>query len=308
MLRSRSLEEIKAIFRVYGQDSHMDLPGGRQRSEFVANAVRFPEASLLFTGYDSPIMMGFDPSSDLFLGYQLRDVSQVVVEGKVIENGIHHCGCLIPHNRAWSVRNPHGFQVLLLHLSTATLQRKLSAFLGSDHARLDLRQPAIAEAGSTARLRASVFELAREVEGADRRFLPQLGASAIEAICLGILLSLSEKVLTAERAPAAPSALQLGYLEQYIVANYTQTLTVETLAKISGVSGHSVFSHFLARYGCTPYAYLEQIRINMAHFMLAGRNDRDAVTSVALQCGFPSLTEFERAYRKAFGRPPVGPA
>src|SRR5437773_7353907 len=59
---------------------------------------------------------------------------------------------------------------------------------------------------------------------------------------------LCEQFVEAERSPAAPSAVQLGQVEQYIVANYAKPLTVETLAEISGVSAQSVLSHFRSRY------------------------------------------------------------
>ena len=307
LFRSRNMDEVKAQFLVRGQDSHMELAGRRQRGEFVANAARAQDGMLLYTRYDNPITMGFDASSNIHIGYQVHEVSQVVLEGKAIENGIHHTGCLVPDQMPWSVQNPNGFQVLLLRLGTEALQRKLAAFLGAQPATLDLRQPAMADPGRAARLRASVFNFARELEVADRRFLPQLAATATEAISLGVLTNLSEHVLEAERTPAGPSALQLGQVEQYIVANFAKPLTIETLAEISGVSGRSLFSHFRSRYGCTPHAYLERIRLDMAHFHLPGCEDQNAVTLVALQCGFPSLASFERAYRERFGRLPALP-
>jgi len=111
-------------------------------------------------------------------------------------------------------------------------------------------------------------------------------------------------VLEPDRAPAAPSDLQLGRVEQYIVANFSRPLTVETLAEISGVSAGSVFRYFRSRYGCTPHEYLGKIRLEMAYVRLLSCPDTNTVTSVALQCGFPSLSQFEQAYRKRFGERP----
>ncbi|HTO61720.1 MAG TPA: AraC family transcriptional regulator [Bradyrhizobium sp.] len=307
LFRSRNIDEVKAHFLVRGQDSRMELAGRRRRGEFVANVARAPDASLLYTRYDNPITMGFDASCHIHIGYQVYEVSQVVLEGKAIENGIHQSGCLVPDQLPWSVQNPKGFQVLLLRLGTDALRRKLAALLGAERRALDLRQPAMADPGGAARLRASVFDFAQELDVADRRFLPQLIATATEEICLRVLTELSEHVADAERAPAAPSALQLGHVEQYIVANFAEPLTVETLAEISGVSGRSVFSHFLSRYGCTPHAYLERIRLDMAHFSLPGCADQNAVALIALRCGFPSLAHFERAYRDRFGELPTLP-
>lgn len=305
--RSRDIDEVKAHFRVRGQASHMELPGGRRRGEFVANAVRTQDATLLYTRYDDPITMGFEASGHIHIGYQVHEVSQVVCDGKVTDNGMHQAGCLVPDQQDWSVQNPNGFQVLLLRLSTEVLQRKLSAFLGEPGVRLDLRQPAAADAISAMRLRTSVFDFAHDVNVADKRFLPQLIASATEEIFQGVLASLSEQLLAAERAPPAPSVPQLGQVEQYIVAHYTEPLTIETLANVSGVSARSVFAHFRSRYGCTPQAYLERIRLDLAHFLLPGCKDQDALARIALQCGFSSPAHFERAYRKKFGEFPALP-
>jgi transcriptional regulator GlxA family with amidase domain len=96
----------------------------------------------------------------------------------------------------------------------------------------------------------------------------------------------------------------LGRVEEYIFANYARPLSVETLAQVSGVSGRSVFRHFLSRYGCTPHDYLETVRLDMARAKLPAYRDRGSVASIALRCGFPSLNHFAQAYRKRFGELP----
>jgi transcriptional regulator GlxA family with amidase domain len=154
-------------------------------------------------------------------------------------------------------------------------------------------------------LRDSSLKFARELDVADRQFLPSLVASSTEDICTGILTCLSEQYLEAERSPAAPSAVQLGRVEQYIVANYAKPLTMETLAEISGVSARSVFQHFRLRYDCTPHQYLERIRLEMSYVKLLACRDQNSVGLVALDSGFPSLRHFEQAYRNQFGESPL---
>jgi AraC-like DNA-binding protein len=302
-LRTANLDEVKAALKVSAFSNRIDLPAGGRRDQFIANAARFKESGLVFIRYDAPVSLEVNPRNDILIGYQIRGVSEVVVDGEVIKNGVSHAGCLIPSERSWCVRNPAGYQVLLLRVATETLRRKLSALLGSSNVRLDLRQPA--SVGATRSLiRKSAVDFAKELDVADLRFLPLLVANSTEEICVGILTCLSEQFLEAERAPAAPSAVQLGQVEQYIVANFAVPLTVETLAEISGVSAHSVFRYFLSRYGCTPHEYLGRIRLEMAYTKLLACHDKGSVASVALQCGFPSLGGFERAFRKRFGEAP----
>lgn len=302
-LRTRNLDKVKAALKVSAFSDRIDLPAGGRRDQFMANAARFKEAGLVFIRYDSPVSLEVNPRNDILIGYQIREVSEVVVDGEVIETRAGHAGCLIPSERSWCVRNPTGYQVLLLRVATEVLCRKLSALLGSDKVRLDLRQPSSVGA-PRALVRESALNFAKQLDVVDPRFLPLLVATATEDICVGILTSLSEQFLEAERAPAAPSAVQLGRVEQYVVANYANPLTVETLAEISGVSAHSVFRHFLSRYECTPHEYLGRIRLEMAYAKLLACHDLASVASVALQCGFPGLGTFEQAYRNRFGEFP----
>jgi AraC-like DNA-binding protein len=244
-----------------------------------------------------------NPSNDILVGFQICEVSEVALHGQFIENTVSDAGCLIPNQSAWSVRNPRGYQVLMLRVAMESLQRKLSALLGADRVRLDLRQPS--SAGVDRVLRDASLDFARELDLVDPKFLPSLVASSTEDICIGILTCLSQQYLEAERSPAAPSAVQLGRVEQYIVANYARSLTVETLAEISGVSARSVFRHFRSRYDCTPHQYLERIRLDMSYVKLLACPDQKSVGLVALNCGFPSLRHFEQGYRKRFGESPV---
>jgi AraC-like DNA-binding protein len=301
-LRTRDRAVIEAALK--GYNDRIELPAGRAQSEFIANAARFEDIGLFSSRYNSAISHDVAPNGDVIIGFQIREVSQIALDGEVIENTAHETGCVIPGDRGWHVRNPNGYLVLLLRVASATLQRKLSALLGADRAGLDLRQPSSTSVHRTM-LRDAVFDFARELDDVDPNFLPSLVANATEDICIGMLTCLSEPYLGAERSPAAPSSVQLGRVEQYIVANYAKPLTVETLAEISGVSGRSVFRHFRSRYDSTPYQYLERIRLDMAYVRLLACRDQNAVGSMALDCGFRSLRYFEQAYRNQFGKDPA---
>jgi AraC-like DNA-binding protein len=302
--RSRDINVIEAALMANAHGVRLELPGGHLRDEFIANAARFGEVALTFSSYESPITFGFKAADYIRLIYQISHTSEVLLDGRAIANASSPAGYLIPHDRPWSVRYPTGYRNLSVRVSTETLERKLSAFLGSDRVRLDLRQPSVIDDPRALQLREAVFNFAGELDVVDRRFLPLLVANSTEEICIGILTCLSEQVLEAERSPAAPSELQLGRVEQYIVANFSRPLTLETLAEISGVGARSVFRHFRSRYDCTPHKYLGKIRLEMAHGMLLGCRDERSVASVALQCGFPSLNSFAQTYRKRFGEPP----
>ena len=300
-LRTRNRDVIETALKTSGYGTRIELPAGSATDQFVVHRAAFEEVGLTFIGYDSPVAMEVNPGNDVLIGFQIREVSEVTLRGQVIENTASDAGCLIPDQNSWRVRNPRGYQVLMLRVATESLRRKLSALLGSDRVGLDLRQPC----GVDRVLRDASLNFARELDVADRKFLPALVANSTEDICNRILTCLSEQYLQAERSPAAPSAVQIGQVEQYIVENYARPLTVETLAEVSGVSARSVFRHFRSRYDCTPHQYLERIRLEMSYVKLLGCRDRNAVGFVALDCGFQSLRHFEQAYRNEFGESPV---
>ncbi len=305
-LRTRDLDAVGAAFKLKAFAGGADLSAARAGGEFVFRAANFKQAGLSRVGYDSSIMLEVQPSRDILIAYQLREVSEVLVEGEVIESGVVHPGCLIPSERPWSVQNPCGYQVLMLRVDTETLLRKQLALLGTDHARLELRQPR--SAGATrALLRELVLNFAKELDVVDRCFVPSLVVNAVDEICLGILTSLSEHYLEAERAPAAPSVAQLARVEEYIAENYQRPLTLEALVEISGVSARSVLRHFLPRHGYTLHDYLARIRLTMAQANLPAYRDEATVASVALRCGFSSVHQFMQAYRNRFGKSPTVP-
>jgi AraC-like DNA-binding protein len=300
-LRTRNRDVVEAALKASGYSTRVELPAGRSTNQFTVHRVGFKEVGLTFIRYDSPVRIEVNPSNDILIGFQIREVSEVALHGQVIKNTVSDAGCLIPDQSPWSVRNPRGYQVLMLRVATESLQRKLSALLGEERVRLDLRQPS----GVDQVVRDAGLNFARELDVVDRKFLPSLVANSTEDICNRVLTCLSEQYLEAERSLAAPSFVQLGRVEQYIVANYAKPLTVETLAEISGVSARSVFRHFRSRYDCTPHQYLERIRLEMSYVKLLACRDQKAVGSVALECGFQSLRYFEQAYRTQFGERPV---
>lgn len=302
-LRTRNRDVVEAALKAIGYSTRVELPAGSSTDEFIVHKAAFKEVGLSFIRYDSPVRIEVNPSNDILIGFQIRKVSEVALHGQVIENTVSDAGCLIPNQSPWSVRNPRGYQVLMLRVATESLRRKLSALLGTDRVRLDLRQPSAA--GVDRVLREASLNFASELDVVDRTFLPALVANSTEDICNRMLTCLSEQYLEAERSPAAPSAVQIGRVEQYIVANYAKPLTVETLAEISGVSARSVFRHFRSRYDCTPHQYLERIRLEMSYVTLLACRDQNSVGVVALDCGFQSLRHFERAYRNQFGESPV---
>jgi len=304
LIETSDVNEIEAAWIEYSRGRSVDLPGAGAASEFVASLARLDDGALTHGRYDAPIAVSFEAADYTRLIYQMRQGSAVLLEGETSEIAASRAGCLIPAGRRWHGRHAAKLEDLAVRIPTATLQRKLSAYLGSDLQALDLLQPSAADPRGAEDLRRTIFQVTAEVEKVGDGFLPNLAVSSLDEISLRLFTCFSREVLAAEQQPAAPSMVQLGRVEQYLVAHYAEPLTLETLADISDVSARSVIWYFRFRYGCTPQQYLERVRLQMARLQLRVFSG-NSVECVALQCGFPSVAAFRCSYVQQFGVPPI---
>src|SRR5579864_2109086 len=303
--RSRDLNQLEASFFANAMGNRVDLPNGQPENLFLANAARFKDGALVFAPYGFPIGLGFDAVDFIRLHYQSDRASEVFLDGKPMENAASRSGYLVVNDRPWYGRYANGLDQLTLRVPATTLQRKLNALIGSDARRVELRQPSAADPRLAEELRASVFRFAGELDNADAPFVESLVTCWIDSLSLALLTCLGDEALASDRTPAAPSTVQLGRVEQYLVAHYAEPLTVETLAEVSGVSAQSVMWYFRSKHDCTPQQYVERVRLQMARLKLRLYPSNDTVEMVALQCGFGSTAAFVQAYQKTFGLPPL---
>lgn len=304
LIETSDVNEIEAAWIENSRGRNVDMSGARPASAFVASLARFDDGALTHCKYEAPIAVSFEAADYTRLIYQMRQGSAVLLEGETSEIAASSAGCLIPAGRCWHGRHAAELEDLAVRVPTKTLQRKLSAYLGADHQALDLLQPSAADPRGAENLRRTIFLAAAAVEKIGDGFLPNLAVTSLDEISLGLFTCFSQEVLAAEQQPAAPSTMQLGRVEQHLVAHYAEPLTLETLADISGVSARSVIWYFRTRYGYTPQQYLERVRLQMAHLQLRIFSG-NSVECVALQCGFPSVAAFRRSYVRQFGVPAI---
>ncbi len=100
----------------------------------------------------------------------------------------------------------------------------------------------------------------------------------------------------AVRAPCDP---RVHRAVELIHARYAEALTLETLARASGMSRYHFTRTFGQEIGCSPYRYLMQVRIERAQQLL--RTSRRSITEVALSVGFTDLGRFARAFKAQVG-------
>ena len=304
LIQTSDANEIEAAWIEHSRGSRVDMSGAGAESEFVANLARFDDGSVTYCRYGLPISVSFAAADYTRLIYQMCDSSAITLEGATSDIEASRAGCLIPAGRLWHARHADQIEDLAVRIPTATLQRKLSAYLGSDRQALDLLQPAAADPTGAMELRQRIVDFATAVDNAKAPFLPNLVPTFLDDISLRMLTCFSQEVLAQERTPPALSAVQLGRAEEYLVEHFAEPLTLETLAEVCGVSARSVIWYFQVKHGLTPWQYLERARVQIAHVQLRVLSGH-TVESVALHCGFPSVAALERSYQQQFGMPPT---
>jgi AraC-like DNA-binding protein len=89
----------------------------------------------------------------------------------------------------------------------------------------------------------------------------------------------------------------------WLRSNYEKPLRVEHLAAIAGMSRSTLHLHFRALTAMSPLQFQKQLRLQAARQrMLTGELD---AAGAAFEVGYESPSQFNREYKRFFGRPPI---
>ena len=103
-------------------------------------------------------------------------------------------------------------------------------------------------------------------------------------------------------AGPALSPWQVKRVQAFIDANLDNTIPIQELASIAGLSVGHFFRAFRGSFGIAPHNYIVARRIEHAESRL--RDSASSLAEVALECGFADQAHFSRAFAKHAGLPP----
>jgi AraC-like DNA-binding protein len=133
------------------------------------------------------------------------------------------------------------------------------------------------------------------------RDLPVL-APLIEREILWLIMT-GEQGATVRQLGLADSRLsRIGHAVRRIREHYADTIRVEELAKLSGLSTSAFHRSFHAVTAMSPIQFQKQIRLQEARMRLVA--DPGDVAGTAHAVGYESPSQFSREYRRQFGSPP----
>ena len=103
-------------------------------------------------------------------------------------------------------------------------------------------------------------------------------------------------------ASAGAPAYRISKAILWLKSHFTESLSIEALAKRVGLSPSSLHQHFKSITAMSPLQYQKQLRLQEARRLLLGES-LDAADA-AYRVGYESPSQFSREYRRMFGAPP----
>jgi AraC-like DNA-binding protein len=218
------------------------------------------------------------------------------------------CGAFWPGMHPVQVRTNENWHVFGTRFSSGAIQLELSHMLGRDIVRpVDFDPMVNFDYGAgriVKRLLVQLYEKAgqHESELAKSGFgMRHIELSLITLILDGMRHNYSTFVNGPERNIAP---WQVRAVEEFIVENADQPLSVGDLAIVGGVSARSLQRTFRHHRGCSPMEFLRRMRLERVRNELVHATCGTTVTSAAMRWGFLHLSRFAAEYRTRFNESP----
>lgn len=90
--------------------------------------------------------------------------------------------------------------------------------------------------------------------------------------------------------------------KDFIDGHYTSDIYVEQIASEALMSQFHFYRLFKKVYGKSPYQYIKEKRLTLAHQYIV--NGNDSITEIALKVGYADLFSFSKGYKQFYGKSP----
>lgn len=147
------------------------------------------------------------------------------------------------------------------------------------------------------RLGDSIPILMREGRGVDE-FSPLVLEGAIR-----LAYVFARRVSVRSRASGRLYSRELARVHEYTMRHLSESISVESLASIAGMSQRGLTDRFAREIGVSPLAYVRRLRLAEVERML--RQTNLAVSEIAHQCGFYDHAHLTRTFRSHTGMTPM---
>jgi transcriptional regulator GlxA family with amidase domain len=94
----------------------------------------------------------------------------------------------------------------------------------------------------------------------------------------------------------------IGRAIRWVRENYAESIRMEDLARLAGMSTSGFHRHFRAVTAMSPLQFQKRIRLQEARSLLVSH--AGDIAGVGHMVGYDSPSQFNREYRRMFGTPP----
>lgn len=279
------------------------------RPDFMHNKVAFNSISFNSIRYGSEVHIEAPPTEDVYLALLTLDGSGVFQQGKTVfksqPGDIYIINPLFP----LAISLSENFKQLTIQLDGKCLQRHVSQLAGYAVKDPLIFQPVSRDEGNREQgFKPLIKTICENINSPGSAMLHKQVAANLEETLISLFVSefpnnYSETLREEWRFPVPYSVRRA---QQYIQQNISETVSMEQLAAVSGVSARALQKAFKNTLGVSPLAYTRKVRLDVARRRLIAASDEGAsVTEIAYSCGFGHLSKFAQYYKAQFGENPL---
>lgn len=103
-------------------------------------------------------------------------------------------------------------------------------------------------------------------------------------------------------SPVSDASEKVERIDRYISCNLVRRFTLDDIASYAGMNRTYFCLFFKKHYGLSLTDHVNRLRIDMACSLL--RQGNSSVADIARRCGFPTVTYFNRVFKKNMGVSP----
>lgn len=151
-----------------------------------------------------------------------------------------------------------------------------------------------------------IFELKNYIDGLNYSslYINEKMANILEGIyklnCK--VLKETEAVNAGKPSTRIETYKRITRAKDYIESNFMNSVSLETLGKVSSMNQFHFLRKFKQFYSKTPHQYLTEVRLREAKAFL---KKKKSVTEVCMEVGFEDPASFSKLFKKSFGVSPV---
>lgn len=213
-------------------------------------------------------------------------------------------GLLITPGQKFDMRIAPGSQVLALTMSAAKVQAAAQSLVGERFKLADLPAFDMARPEAQALLRNLTTGFSELME-LHKSGMGELATVAYEDLLVNLAVA---AIAPGQHAEAMEQELHAPALvaraEEMLSARAHQAISISEVAAALNVSVRALQMAFRKHRGTTPLQFLISRRLLLAREQLLNSERKCNVQSVAMDCGFLSVSKFSARYRSVFGELP----